>query len=108
MPVVPLEVELQLPNTSRAIPLQTKSVDFMWMSRKAIDDQWLISELLPLAGSGTVSKGGKIVRSMSSRKGVRDKTNNSHGDTFNKADFGCNVRISVRVKLPITAARVCG
>ena len=200
---------------------QTKSVDFMWVSRKAQDDQWLISELLPLAGSGTVrlhrfitreqattepwmldyekvplqttykrpdwddvfsslversksgtvvgvffcgpdgmaravqqsamkamakslenarkrgyvaklnkssssassdveeddfdtetpfsgskppgpltralSKGGKIVRSMSSRKGVRDKTPRS-ADAFDKADFGCNVRISVRVE----------
>ncbi len=33
---------------------QTKSVDFLWVSRKAQDDQWLISELLPLAGSGIV------------------------------------------------------
>lgn len=33
---------------------QTKSLDFMWVSKAHKDDQWLISELLPLAGSGIV------------------------------------------------------
>eukprot|EP00171_Calliarthron_tuberculosum_P000031 IDg31t1 len=31
---------------------QTKSLDFIWTSKTHTDDQWLISELLPLAGSG--------------------------------------------------------
>lgn len=33
---------------------QTKSLDFLWVSKAHADDQWLISELLPLAGSGIV------------------------------------------------------
>ncbi len=33
---------------------QTKSLDFMWVSKAHADDQWLINELLPLAGSGIV------------------------------------------------------
>lgn len=33
---------------------QTKSLDFVWVSKTHADDQWLIDELLPLAGSGIV------------------------------------------------------
>lgn len=33
---------------------QTKSLDFIWVSKTHEDDQWLIDELLPLAGSGIV------------------------------------------------------
>lgn len=33
---------------------QTKSLDFVWVSKTPEDDSWLIEELLPLAGSGIV------------------------------------------------------
>lgn len=38
----------------KATHSQTKSLDYIWVSKTHEDDSWLIDELLPLAGSNTV------------------------------------------------------